>query len=181
MTSQSLSRRDLIVAAAFVPAVAAAAPQTRRAEDPGISRANAAIHHEVRFKGSPAQVYKVLTNAKLFDRLVVLSGAMESMALAVKPCRIDLEPGGSFELFGGYITGRQIELAPGQRLVQTWRSGGWKPHIHSIARFELTGHAGETMLVFDHTGIPNEEAESLAKGWREHYWVPLAKVLAEGV
>ena len=37
------------------------------------------------------------------------------------------------------------------------------------------------MLMFDHTGIPNEEAESLAKGWREHYWVPLAKVLAEGV
>ena len=179
--THSLSRRNLIVAGIFVPAVAVAAAETRPAGGAGISRANAAIHHEVRFKASPARVYKVLTNAKLFDRLVVLSGAMESMALGVKPCRIDLEPGGSFELFGGYITGRQIELAPGQRLVQTWRSAGWRPHIHSIARFELTGHAGETMLMFDHTGIPNEEAESLAKGWREHYWMPLAKVLAERV
>jgi hypothetical protein len=32
-------------------------------------------------------------------------------------------------------------------------------------------------IVFDHAGFPKGEAESLASGWKAHYWEPLAKVL----
>ena len=101
-----------------------------------------------------------------------------SMALASTPAQISLEPGGAFALFGGYITGRQIELVKDVRIVQVWRAASWPPHIYSIARFELAEHPAGTKLTFDHTGFPTDEAASLASGWRKHYWEPLAKVLA---
>ncbi len=76
----------------------------------GISNANAAIHQEVVFKASAKRVYHALTNARQFDKIVLLSGAMKSMSLKPVPAQIAAEPGGAFALFGGYITGRNIEL-----------------------------------------------------------------------
>jgi len=110
---------------------------------------------------------------------VVLSGAIRSMALRSLPARISAEPGGAFALFGGYITGRQIELTPSARIIQAWRSAAWAPHIYSIVRFEIAEHPGGARLTFDHTGFPTDDAQSLAKGWQENYWAPLAKVLAQ--
>jgi activator of HSP90 ATPase len=100
------------------------------------------------------------------------------MSLARTPAQISAEPGGAFSLFGGYITGRNLEMSPGVRLIQAWRSDSWPPQIFSIVRFELSAHPGGAKLSFDHTGFPNDEALSLATGWHKHYWEPLTKVLA---
>jgi activator of HSP90 ATPase len=43
--------------------------------------------------------------------------------------------GGTFTLFGGYVTGRNLEMLPDERLVQAWRAGSWKPGAFSIAAF----------------------------------------------
>jgi uncharacterized protein YndB with AHSA1/START domain len=147
-------------------------------QDLGLTGGGAAIHQEVVFKAAPARVYHALTDTHEFDRLVILSGAIPAMNLQNAPTRISDEVGGAFALFGGYITGRHLELEPGVRIIQAWRAGSWAPHVYSIARFELTADPGGTRLVFDHTGFPGSEGGSLARGWREHYWAPLAKVLA---
>jgi uncharacterized protein YndB with AHSA1/START domain len=147
-------------------------------DDSGISRSAEAIHQEVSFNAPPARVYEALTDAKQFTKVVELSGAMQSMSLGSKPVEISREPGGTFSAFGGYITGRQIELVPAQRIVQAWRAGGWEAGVYSIARFELSAQGSGTKLVFDHTGFPQGQAEHLAAGWKGHYWEPLAKVLA---
>ena len=144
----------------------------------GVSRDNAAIHQEVVFKATPDRVYEVLTDPALFDKVVQASGAMQAMGIHPAPVQISAEAGGGVSMFGGYITGRHIELSPGVRLVQAWRSRGWAPHIYSIARFELAAHPAGTRLSFDHTGFPNDDAMGLATGWHAHYWVPMAKVLA---
>jgi activator of HSP90 ATPase len=102
---------------------------------------------------------------------------MKSLDLANKPAEINREPGGSFTLFGAYIVGRQIELVPNQRIVQAWRVMNWDPGVYSIASFELTEHGSGTRLVFDHTGFPAGDGESLAEGWKGHYWESLAKYL----
>jgi hypothetical protein len=86
--------------------------------------------------------------------------------------------GGAFALYGGYITGRHVELVPNVRVVQAWRTGGWPPGVYSIAKFELVELRSGSKIVFDHTGFPKGEAESLASEWKAHYWEPLAKVLA---
>ncbi len=185
-TPQSLSRRGFSIATASAltalggvgAAEAADAQRPLSAERLGISNSNRAIHQEVIFRASPDRVYRTLTNPELFDKVVLASGALQAMGLASTPGQISAEPGGTFSLFGGYITGRHVELSPGVRIVQAWRAGSWAPHIYSIVRFELSAHPGGAKLSFDHTGFPNGEALSLATGWHKHYWEPLSKVLA---
>jgi hypothetical protein len=83
-------------------------------------------------KASRKRVYDVLTDTEQFRKL---SG-------------------------GGVITGRHIELVPGERIVQAWRSE-WAPGDCSIARFVLKDQGSDTKIVFDHTGFPQGKAEHL--------------------
>jgi uncharacterized protein YndB with AHSA1/START domain len=103
----------------------------------GISRTAESIHQEAVFNASRKRVYEALTDTKQFDKVIQLSGVMQSMHLGSKPTEIGREEGGAFTLFGGYITGRHVELVPNQRIVQAWRTGGWEPGVYSIAKFEL--------------------------------------------
>jgi len=143
-----------------------------------ISRTAESIHQEPVFKASRKRVYEALTDAKQFDKVVQLSGVMQSMHLPDTPAEISREAGGAFSLFGGYVTGRHIELVPNDRIVQAWRAGRWAPGVYSIAKFELVEQGSGTKIVFDHTGFPKGDAEGLASGWRAHYWEPLGKLLA---
>jgi uncharacterized protein YndB with AHSA1/START domain len=144
-----------------------------------ISHTAEAIHQEPVIKASRKLVYEALTDTEQFDKVIQLSGAMKAMPnLGNKPTQISREVGGAFILFGGYITGRHVELMPGQRIVQAWRAGSWDPGVYSIAKFELVEQGSGTKIVFDHTGFPKGAAEHLASGWKEHYWEPLAKLLA---
>jgi activator of HSP90 ATPase len=144
----------------------------------GISHTAESIHQEPVFTASPKRVYEALTDAKQFTRVVQLSGALQAMHLPDKPAEVSREVGGAFALYGGYITGRNVELVVNVRIVQAWRAGGWPPGVYSIARFELVEQGSGCKIVFDHTGFPKGEAEGLASGWKAHYWEPLAKVLA---
>src|SRR5580704_1558451 len=118
-----------------------------------ISRTAEAIHQEPVFKASPKRVYEALTDTEQFDKVIQISGVMKSMQhLGNKPTEISREVGGPFTLFGGYVTGRHVELVPGQRIVQAWRAGGWDPGVYSIAKLELVEQASGSKIVFDHTG-----------------------------
>lgn len=146
-----------------------------------ISHSAESIHQEPVFKASRKRVYDALTDTRQFDKVIELSGVMKSGMLppgANKPTEISRQPGGAFTLFGGYITGRHIELVPSERIVQAWRAGGWDPGVYSIARFELVEQDPGTKIVFDHTGFPKGAADGLASGWKAHYWEPLEKLLA---
>ena len=138
------------------------------------------IHQEVAFKVSRKRVYDALTDAKQFNRVVMLSAAMQSgVAPGGKPVEVSSEAGGAFSAFGGHITGRHVELVPGERMVQAWRAAGWGPGQYSIARFELVEQGSGTKLVFDHTGFPQGQAQHLAEGWKANYWEPLEKYFAQ--
>jgi activator of HSP90 ATPase len=174
--------------AASIPALrmagislASAAAASRAAYGEEVSHSAEAIHQEVRIKAAPQKVYEALTDARQFDKIVELSGVLKSGMLPKednKPTEIKNEEGGAFALFGGYITGRNIELTPSTRIVQVWRAGGWPRGIYSIARFELVDRDSATLIVFDHTGFPKGDGEHLASGWNEHYWEPLRKLFA---
>jgi activator of HSP90 ATPase len=145
-----------------------------------ILRAEEAIHQEPVFKAGRKRVYEALTDANQFGKVVQLSAAMQAggMKTGAAPVTMSHEAGGAFSAFGGYVTGRQIELAPNERIVQVWRAGSWDPGSYSIAKFVLVEFGGETKIKFDHTGFPKGQAEHLAEGWRINYWEPLAKFLA---
>jgi activator of HSP90 ATPase len=173
------TRRQAIVGIAISFGGLAVAPTKSwaRAEEE-ISRTAESIHQEPIIKASRNRVYEALIDAKQFDKIVQLSGVMEATHLPKKPTEISRDIGGAFALFGGYITGRHVELVPNERIVQAWRAGGWPAGIYSIARFDLVEQDSGTRIVFDHTGFPKGEAESLASGWKAHYWEPMQKLLS---
>jgi len=190
MLATRITRRALTVALATIPAglgaarvsgaadiVTAAGAETAN----GLSHASEAIHQELTFKASPRQVYEVLTSSKRFDALTRLSDGLALVtAPGAKPTAISREVGGAFTLFGGYITGRHLEMVPDERLVQAWRAGSWKSGDYSIVKFALSGDGNACRLVLDHRGFPEGQGKSLAYGWGVHYWEPLAKLLAQG-
>ena len=143
-----------------------------------ISHTAESIHQEPIINASRKRVYDALTETSQFEKVIEISGVMKSMASQDKPAFLGGEPGSAFTLFGGYITGRQLELVPGRRIVQAWRVGSWEPGVYSIAKFELLEQGSGTKIVFDHTGFPKGLAEHLASGWKEHYWEPLQKFLS---
>jgi activator of HSP90 ATPase len=188
MINPHLTRRDFAARlATLLPAlgmtgasfVSASAADDASAD--GVSHTADSIHQEIVFKAAPKRIYEALTDVKQFDRIVDLSGVRQSGMLppeANKPTQISPEVGGAFVLFGGYITGRHIELVPGVRVVQAWRAANWGPGVYSIAKFELVEQGPATKIVFDHTGFPKGAGKGLAAGWHKHYWEPLAKFLA---
>lgn len=127
----------------------------------------AAIHQEVSIGASPERIYKAFVDSAQFSALT--GGA---------PAEISTENGGKFSCFGGAISGINVELVPGKRIVQAWRVGNWPEGLYSLVRFELEPEGTGTKLVFDHSGFPEAEAEHLAAGWHERYWEPLKKFLA---
>ena len=123
------------------------------------------IHQEETFEANPARVYQALVDATEFAKL---SGA---------PATGTAAEGGSFSLFGGHITGRQIELVPNRLVVQAWRAKTWPAGVYSIARFELQGDGSKTRVVFDHDGFPADMKDHLTAGWISNYWEPMHKLL----
>jgi uncharacterized protein YndB with AHSA1/START domain len=179
--SVALSRRRFIAGGAItlagLPALASVA---WAGPADAISHAAGAIHQERSFKASRPRVYAALTVTAQFDHVVQLSEAMRTgMKLGTLPTALHNEPGGSFTLFGGHITGRFVELVRDARIVQAWRVANWAPGIYSIAKYDLSDEGTGTKLVFDHTGFPSDEADHLAQGWISNYWEPLAKYLAQ--
>ncbi|HEY2848177.1 MAG TPA: SRPBCC domain-containing protein [Pyrinomonadaceae bacterium] len=124
------------------------------------------IHQEVLINVPRQRVYEALTNPAVFAGFT---------GRTVKELNADV--GGSFELFDGIILGRQIELIPGQRVIQAWREKDWPVGAYTIVQFELSDSGNATKLVFDQSGIAPENVEHLSIGWKENYWDPMAKYL----
>jgi activator of HSP90 ATPase len=122
------------------------------------------IHQEEMFEAPPAKLYQALVDAAEFSKL---TGA---------PATGTGVEGGSFSLFGGHITGRQVELVPNQLVVQAWRAKTWSAGAYSIARFELRAEGTKTRLIFDHDGFPADMKDHLAAGWTSNYWEPMHKL-----
>lgn len=186
MQSTHITRRSFAMTLAALQAGLVAAAETPAAPDAknstanGLSHTAEAIRQEVIFDASPQRVYQALTSTQDFDMITRLSdGAALLNAAGAKLTSISTEVGGSFTLFGGYITGRHLEMLPNERLVQAWRAGSFKPGGFSIAAFSLTAEGGKTKLNFEHRGFPDGNGVSLAHGWYVHYWEPLAKYLAQ--
>ena len=177
---QAPGRRQIIAGtAAALGGIVLGSHFTVAAADEEISHTAESIHQETLFPASPERVYQALLDTRQFNKVTQLSAAMRSgMAPGAKPTQISREAGGAFTLFGGYVTGRHVELVPNQRIVQAWRAGSWSPGVYSLAKFELGVRGPGTLLVFDHTGFPVGEAQHLAEGWKENYWTPLEKYLA---
>jgi uncharacterized protein YndB with AHSA1/START domain len=85
---------------------------------------------------------------------------------------VEARVGGPFSAWDGYITGTTLELVPGQRIVQAWRSTDFA-ETDADSRLEVTladDGDGGTQLTLLHSEIPDGQGERYANGWREFYF-----------
>ena len=72
----------------------------------------------------------------------------------------------------------ELELKPGKRIVQAWRSQGWAKGYYSIVTFALSKKSDRrTRLRFTQIGVPASDYAKKNRGWYEHYWEPLKRFL----
>jgi activator of HSP90 ATPase len=116
------------------------------------------IAQEILFKATPEEVYDALMDSEKHAEFT------ESKAL------ISPKTGGAIAAYDGYITGTNIELKPGKRIIQSWRASNWPPEKYSTIAFTFKETPGGTMLKFVQTGVPTAFYRDTNTGWKERYW-----------
>ncbi len=119
------------------------------------------IKQQAMIPASPARVYEVLADAAALSALSGMPGLPGRSA------------GEEFSAFDGHVTGRQIELVPGERIVQAWRFPVWEPGTYSIVRFTLVPEVGGTRLVIEQHGEPEDWHVHVDTNWPTFYLTPL--------
>lgn len=113
---------------------------------------------------SPEQIYEAFMDAKKHSEF---TGSKATSNPKV---------GGKFTAWDGDISGKNLELEEGKKIVQEWKTEEF-PEDYGPSRLELTFKKSKsgTEITMVHKDVPAEQAEDLAEGWREFYWNPLKK------
>ena len=84
--------------------------------------------------------------------------------------------GGKFTAWDGYISGRNLELAPPSRIVQAWRTSDF-PDDAPDSRLEisLAPAKGGTKVTLAQKDIPPGQADGYRRGWVEYYFTPMRR------
>lgn len=84
------------------------------------------------------------------------------------------EVGAEVSAWDGYITGRNLELVPGERIVQSWRTSEFgDEHADSIVTVTLEGTDEGTLLTLVHSNVPDERRSYEEGGWESNYFEPM--------
>lgn len=121
------------------------------------------IHQIIHIRASPEEVYKALMDSAIHTEF---TGS---------PAEISLEIDGEYATYDGYISGTNLELEPGKKIVQTWSpvEDDWpKGHVSEI-EIDLAPGADGTTLSFTHRNLPSDKADTFAEAWYDYYWEPL--------
>lgn len=87
---------------------------------------------------------------------------------------ISSEPGGAFSAWDGYISGRNLELVPGERIVQAWRTTKFdEDHEDSIVTITLEDRDDGALLTLSHSNVPDSHLGYEQGGWHTHYFEPM--------
>ena len=113
------------------------------------------LQQTVRFKASPRQVYDMLMDSK------------KHQSLSGQPAKISRKVGEKFTARDSHISGFNLALDPGQKIVQAWRATGWWPDHYSVAIYDIAKIRGGTRLKFTQIGIPPNRYSGHYRGWIE--------------
>lgn len=95
-------------------------------------------------------------------------------AFTGKTAKIDPSIGGKFVALDGYVHGRTVDLLPGRRIVQTWRTKEF-PHSAHDSRLEIQFESAEgaTRVTILHSMLPEGQGERYKKAWTDRYFYPM--------
>lgn len=87
--------------------------------------------------------------------------------------QVSAKAGESFEAWDGYITGTNLELEPGARILQAWRTTEFADD-EKDSRLEilLEPAEGGCRLTLHHSNLPAHGAQ-YEQGWIDNYFAPM--------
>ena len=110
---------------------------------------------------SPTEVYKAWLDSKGHSQM---TGGKAKVSAKV---------GESFQAWDGYITGKNLILEPGKRIVQSWRTSEFKDSEEdSQIELSLEPVKKGTKLTLRHTNLP-ANGEQYEQGWVDNYFDPM--------
>jgi uncharacterized protein YndB with AHSA1/START domain len=93
--------------------------------------------------------------------------------------RIDPRVGGEHRAWGDYITGKTLELIPGARIVQSWRTAEFPEGSgDSYIAVDFDEEGDLTRVEIAHSDIPEGQGVRYESGWHEHYFAPMIEYFA---
>jgi activator of HSP90 ATPase len=113
------------------------------------------------FPATPQEIYYTWLSSKGHSQM---TGSPASVSSVV---------GGKFDTWDGYIHGKNLELEPGKRIVQSWRTSEFsadEPDSRIEIMLEPVGK--QTKLTLKHTGLP-PHGRQYEQGWVESYFEPM--------
>jgi uncharacterized protein YndB with AHSA1/START domain len=117
------------------------------------------IKQRVKFKAAPEKIYELLADSE------------KHSAITGRKAVISEKVGGAFSTSGNDVTGVNVDLVPGRRIVQAWRHRRFPEGIFSMAAVTLTPTSdGGTQLVLTHRGVPKDLIPETEQTWRDQYW-----------
>jgi uncharacterized protein YndB with AHSA1/START domain len=120
------------------------------------------IKHKVRFKAPPETIYELLADSR------------QRTAVTGRKAVLSDKVGGKFSTDAGQVTGVNVDLVPGRRLVQAWRRKDFPEGVYSMAAITLDATpAGGTELVLTHRGVPKHLLDQIEDYWRDVHWAPM--------
>jgi activator of HSP90 ATPase len=122
------------------------------------------IRQSITFRMSPHDLYEVLMDSR---KHAVFTESKVKMSRKV---------GGEFSVYDGEIAGKNLELIPDQKIVQTWRYSDWPEGHYSRCTFSLKKLEGGTRLTFFQSGVPEDKYEDVRQGWHDYYWKPIKEM-----
>jgi activator of HSP90 ATPase len=82
--------------------------------------------------------------------------------------------GAAFSAWDGYIVGKNIDLVPGKRIVQSWRTSEFgADDPDSTITVTLTPVEAGVRLTLSHKNAPDGQSAYEKEGWREYYFEPM--------
>ena len=113
------------------------------------------------FSAQPEQVYDAWLDSGGHSKMT--GGVAEASA----------EAGGEFTAWDGYISGKNLELEPGKRILQSWRTQEFEnSEADSELEIVLEGVPEGPRLCLKHTKLPDHGMQ-YKDGWVEHYFEPM--------
>lgn len=100
-------------------------------------------------------------------------------AMTGSGAKIIAKVGSAYSAWDGYISGKTLELEPGSRIVQSWRTTEFEAD-EPDSRLEvlLEKARGGTKVTLVHTNIPDGHGPEYRKGWLDFYFKPMKEYFA---
>ncbi len=87
--------------------------------------------------------------------------------------RVSAVIGEPFEAWGGYIQGKNLELEPGKRILQSWRTSEFEDSEEdSLVEIMFAPEGSSTRVTIRHSNLPPHGMQ-YQQGWVDSYFTPM--------